>query len=98
MQGRRLDVTARTTFDYLGARAEGDGWTDEGVAVLDVESPPDDPRVVVGLELDPGDLDTLSPHVDRVPLTPEQARTLAAELEAVAAAAEEGEATTSARG
>ncbi|WP_306059270.1 DUF6360 family protein [Natronococcus wangiae] len=95
---RRLDVTAYTTFDHVDARAAGDGWVDEAVAVLDVESPRDERTVTLGLELDPGDLARLDPHADFVPLTPGQARVLAAELEAAADAAERGEAMTSGRG
>ena len=98
MRPRHLDVTAHTTFDHVGARAEGDGWTDETVAVLDVTSPAGDPTVSLGLELDPSGTPNLPHHADYVPLTPDQARTLAAELEAAATAAEAGEAMTSGRG
>lgn len=94
---RQLDVTAYTTFDHVDARAMGDGWTDEAVAVLDVESPRDERAVTLGLELDPVELEHLEPHADTVPLTPGQARVLAAELEAAADAAESGEAMTSGR-
>ncbi|ESP87807.1 DUF6360 family protein [Candidatus Halobonum tyrrellensis] len=98
MRPRHLDVTAYTTFDHVGARAEGDGWTDEAVAVLDVTSPAGEPTVSLGFELDPSDTPNLPHHADHVPLTPERARTLAAELEAAADAAEAGEAMTSGRG
>jgi hypothetical protein len=95
---RQLDVTASTTFDFLEARATGDGWTEERVAVLDVESPRDEETVTLALELDPVGLECLEPHADTVPLTPGQARELAAELETAADAAERGEARTSGRG
>jgi hypothetical protein len=98
MRRRHLDVTACTTFDHLDARAEGDGWSEAAVAVLDVASPAGAERVTLGLELDPSDVDRLPHHADYVPLTPAQARTLAAELESVAAAAEQGSAVTSRRG
>lgn len=98
MERRQLDVTAYTTFDFLDGRAEGVDWTDEGVAVLDVESPEGDEGVRLGLELDPADLEHAPAHADYVSLTPEQARTLAAELEDVADAAEAGESHTSGRG
>ena len=94
---RYLDVTARTTFDHLNASAEGDGWSEEAVAVLDVESPEGESTVTLGLELDPDNLDHLPHHVDYLTLTPTQARTLARELEEIAEAAEQGAAVTSRR-
>ena len=98
MQSRHLDVTAYTTFDHLDARAEGDGWTERAVAVLDVTSPEESGEVRLGFELDPGDLETLSHHADYVELSPDEARTLAAELKDVARAAEAGERVSSRRG
>ena len=92
---RHLDVTAYTTLDHVDARAEGDGWTDDGVAVLDVESPRGEDGVSLGLELDPGG--HLPHHADYAALTPAQARTLAEALEEAAAAAERGESLTSGR-
>ncbi|WP_160133689.1 DUF6360 family protein [Halococcus salsus] len=97
MHRRFLDVTSRTTFDHLPARAEGDGWARESIAVLDVESPRGEDHVELGFELD-GSTEVLPHHVDRIPLAPDQARTLAADLEAAAAAAERGEAMVSRRG
>jgi len=78
MSRRLLDVTADTDFDYLPARAEGVDWTDEGIAVLDVEA--EGGLLELAVERDPVDLDRLEGHVDRVELTPDQARTLAATL------------------
>lgn len=98
MRGRHLDVTADTTFDHLDARTEGDEWVNDAIAVLDVTSPADETTVTLGLELDPGDLVALPHHVDYVPLSTDQARTLAAELLDVARAAERGDAVTSRRG
>jgi hypothetical protein len=94
---RHLSVTAYTTFDHVDARAEGDGWTEDGVAVLDVESPDDERTVTVGIELDPSDFDHVPHHAEYVPLTPDQARTLSVALEDAAAAAERGESLTSGR-
>lgn len=91
MNRRLLDVDAYTTFDFLDARARGVGWTDEAVAVLDVDAPEDGGTVAVALELDPRDLDHVDHHADRLALTPAQARTLAAALEAAAETAETGE-------
>lgn len=98
MTQRYLDVTAHTTLDYLTARAEGADWTDESVAVLDVESPRGKDTVTFGLELDPVGFENLAHHADYASLTPEQARTLASDLETAATAAERGEAMTSRRG
>lgn len=95
---RHLDVTARTTLDHVEAIAEGVDWTDEAVAVLDVESPAGRDVVRVGLELDPLEAGELPHHVQYVPLDPDQARTLAADLEEAADAAEAGEKLTSRRG
>ena len=98
MAHRRLDVTAYTTLDHVDARAEGDGWTDETVGVVDVESPEGESTVWLGLELDPTAAETVPPHADYASLAPEQARALAAALEEAATAAERGEAMTSGRG
>lgn len=98
MRRRHLDVTANTTFDHLDVRVEGGDWSKEVVAVLDVTSPRDESNVTLGLELDPSDLECLPHHADYVSVTPEQARTLAAELEAAARAAENGDAMASGRG
>lgn len=94
---RHLDVTTYTTFDHLDACVEGDGWIGETVAILDVESPRDGQTVTLGLEHDPGTLERLEHHADYALLTPGQARTLADELEAAAAAADRGDALTSGR-
>ena len=94
---RHLDVTAHTTLDHVDARAEGAGWTDEAIAVLDVESPRDERIVSLGLELDHTVLEHLAPHADYVSLSPEQARTLAGALEEAATAAERGRPLTSGR-
>lgn len=90
MRRRLLDVTAYTTFDFLDARAEGVDWTDEAVAVLDVDAPKGEESVTLAVELDPSDLDGVERHVDRLDLSPEQARTLADELGDAAADAESG--------
>jgi hypothetical protein len=94
---RFLDVTAKTTLDFVDARTVGDDWTDTGVAVVDVESPRDADSVSLGLELDPADSEHVPHHADYVTLSPEQARTLAADLAAAADAAEAGDAMTSGR-
>ena len=89
---RLLDVNAYTTFDFLDAAAVGHDWTDESVAVLNVETPRDAPdEVRLAVELDATDLDELPGHADRVALSPDQARTLAAELKSKADDAEAAE-------
>ncbi|WP_430503657.1 DUF6360 family protein [Haloparvum sp. PAK95] len=93
---RHLNVTANTTFDHLPARATGNGWDAETVAIVDVESPGDEPTVRVGLELD-ADVDGLPHHAAFLSLSPAQARTFAGDLERVATAAENGETITSGR-
>lgn len=88
MDRRLLDVNAYTTLDVLEASARGGDWTDDTVAVLDVETPDGEDRVSLRLELDPGDLEHVDHHADRVDLTHDQARTLAEALQDAAGPAE----------
>jgi len=82
MADRVLSVNAYTTFDLLDAVAEGHGWTDEAMAVLNVTTPRKNPdEVLVQLELDNGSLGELPAHAETVSLSADEARTLAAELE-----------------
>ncbi|KAB1197939.1 MULTISPECIES: DUF6360 family protein [Haloferax] len=79
---RILKVNAYTTLDVLEGTAEGHGFDESAFAVLDVTSPRKDPdAITLELELDGTQLDTLPPHADRVILSPDEARTLAADLE-----------------
>ena len=84
MRRRLLDVTAYTTLDFVEGRAYGTDWEEQAPAVVDVGTPEEseDATGVVRLsvELDGTDLERLEPHVDRLALTPAQARTLAADL------------------
>ena len=84
MRRRLLDVTAYTTLDFVDASAFGVDWTDEAPAVVDVDTPDasEDATGVVRLsvELDGTRLDEVAPHVDRLELSPAQARTLAEDL------------------
>ncbi len=92
MADRMMKVNAYTTLDLLDGRAEGADFTDEGLAVLNVTSPRKRPdEVTLQLELDPSDLDHLPAHADSVTLTPDQARTIAADLEKHAARVEEAQ-------
>ncbi|KZN22918.1 hypothetical protein A4G99_17650 [Haladaptatus sp. R4] len=93
MADRVLSVNAYTTFDLLDAVAEGHGWTDEAMAVLNVKTPRKNPdEVLLQLELDNGSLDNLPAHADTVSLSPDEARTLAGELERYAEKVEDEQA------
>ncbi|TKR24924.1 DUF6360 family protein [Natronomonas salsuginis] len=82
MAGRIMTVNAYTTLDLLDGEVEGHGFTEEAYAVLNVTSPRTDPdHVSLQLELDNTELERLEPHADTVRLSPEEARTLAADLE-----------------
>ncbi|ADJ13400.1 DUF6360 family protein [Halalkalicoccus jeotgali] len=90
MPDRIMKVNAYTTLDLLDAEAEGHGWTDEALAILNVTAPREDPdHVSLRLELDNTDLENLPAHADSVRLSAQQARTLAAELEKHAARVED---------
>ena len=82
MAGRIMTVNAYTTLDLLDGEVEGHGFTEEAYAVLNVTSPRTNPdHVSLQLELDNTELERLEPHADTVRLSPEEARTLAADLE-----------------
>lgn len=82
MADRIMTVNAYTTLDLVEAEAEGHGFTEEAYATLNVTSPRNDPdAVTLQLELDNTELETLPAHADAVSLSPDEARTLAAELE-----------------
>lgn len=82
MVDRIMRVTAYTTFDLLDAEIEGHGFEEEALAVLNVTSPKQNPdHVSVQLELDNTQLESVKPHADKVTLTADQAREMAAELE-----------------
>ena len=92
MPDRLLRINAYTTFDMLDGTAQGHGFDEEAFAVLNVTAPRENPdHVRVELELDNTELDHLPAHADRVRLTAEQARTLAAELEKYAGRVEEAQ-------
>lgn len=88
MNQRLLDVTAFTTLDIADGHAYGPNWQDNAAAVVDVDTPQDGGIVTLSVELDPGSLEHVDPHADRISLTPEQARLLAAELKDAAFDAE----------
>ncbi len=82
MSDRILSVNAYTTFDLLDGEAQAHDFTEEAYAVVNATAPRKQPdHVKLEMELDNSQLTHLPAHADRVRLTPEQARTLAAELE-----------------
>ena len=80
---RLLRVNAYTTFDMVDATAIGHEFDDEeAFAVLNVTAPRKNPdHVELQLELDNTQLEHLPAHAEKVTLSADQARTLAAELE-----------------
>ncbi len=80
---RLLRVNAYTTFDMVDATAIGHEFDDEeAFAVLNVTAPRENPdHVELQLELDNTQLEHLPAHAEKVTLSADQARTLAAELE-----------------
>ena len=89
MSDRLLTVNAYTTLDLLEGEAEAHDFTESAYAVLNATAPRENPdHVKLELELDNAQLEHLPAHADRVRLTPEQARTLAADLETYAARVE----------
>ncbi|WP_227354361.1 DUF6360 family protein [Haladaptatus salinisoli] len=92
MADRVLSVTAYTTLDLVDAVAEGHGWDEEAVAVLNVTTPKGEEapeEVLLQVELDNAELEHLPAHAETVSLSPEQAREVAAELERYADSVEE---------
>jgi len=82
MVDRILRVNAYTTFDLLDGRAEGHGFEEEAMAVLNVTAPREEPdHVSLQVELDNTQLSEVPAHADHVRLSADQARELADELE-----------------
>ena len=82
MSDRLLSVTAYTTLDLIDGEAEAHEFTESAYAVVNATAPRKQPdHVKLELELDNAELQHLPAHADRVRLTPDQARTLAADLE-----------------
>ena len=92
MADRILSVNAYTTLDLVDAVAEGHGWTEEAVGILNVKTPrgEDSPdEVLLQFELDNTGLEHLPAHAETVSLSAEQAREVAGELERYADSVEE---------
>jgi len=84
MARRITDVNAYTTLDFADGVVEYPRDTEVAVAVVNATHPRDDPdHVELQVEMDATDTD-LPAHADTVQLTPDQARDLAADLEAAA--------------
>ena len=82
MSDRLLSVNAYTTLDLLDGEAEAHEFTESAYAVVNATAPRKNPdHIKLELELDNAELEHLPAHADRVRLTPEQARTIAADLE-----------------
>lgn len=71
MSDRILKVNAYTTLDLLDGRAEGHGFEEDALAVLNVTADRKNPDAVkLQLELDNTDLDAVPAHADEIELTP----------------------------
>ena len=82
MSDRILSVNAYTTLDLLDGEAEAHEFTESAYAVVNATAPRKQPdHVKLEVELDNAELEQLPAHADRVRLTPDQARELAADLE-----------------
>jgi hypothetical protein len=83
MADRILRVNAYTTFDLLDGVAEGHGFEEEALTVLNVttDTREDPDHVELQVELDNTDLSEVPAHADRVTLSAGQARELADELQ-----------------
>lgn len=82
MADRLMRVTAHTTLDLVDAVVTGQEFERETFAVLDATTDRKRPECVkLHLELDNMTETALPAHMEELQLTPEQARTLAADLE-----------------
>lgn len=82
MADRLLKVNAYTTLDLVDAVVTGHDFETESFAVVNATADREDPdHVRLQFELDNMTEDHLPAHMEALELTPEQARTLAADLE-----------------
>ncbi|ELZ17412.1 MULTISPECIES: DUF6360 family protein [Natrinema] len=97
MADRLMKVNAYTTLDLVDAVVTGHDFETESLAVVNATANRDDPDCVrLQFELDNMTEAHLPAHMEALELTPEQARTLAADLEKHAARVEEAHDTQSA--
>ncbi|WP_408960356.1 DUF6360 family protein [Natrinema sp. 74] len=90
MADRLMTVNAYTTLDLVDAVAKGHDFETESVAVVNATTEKTDPDCVrLQFELDNMTEEHLPAHMEELELTPEQARTIAADLEDHAARVEE---------
>ncbi|QLK26582.1 DUF6360 family protein [Natrinema zhouii] len=90
MTDRLMKVNAYTTLDLVDAVAKGKAFESEAFAVANATSDKENPdRVRLQFELDNMTEEYLPAHMEELELTPEQARTLAADLEKHATRVEE---------
>lgn len=91
MSNRLISVTGYTTLDYVDAVAKGETFQWESVGVVNATTDRDAPdRVRLQVELDNATEEFLPKHMTELELTPDQARTLAADLETYADRVENG--------
>ncbi|WP_247002100.1 DUF6360 family protein [Halosolutus gelatinilyticus] len=90
MADRLMKVNAYTTLDLVDAVATGHDFETESFAVVNATSDRENPdRVRLQFELDNMTEEHLPAHMEELALTPDQARTIAADLEKHAARVEE---------
>jgi len=82
MADRIIKVNAYTTFNLLDGEAEGHGWTEDALAVLNVTE--GDGEVLLELELDNTETEHVPAHAERAKLSPDEAWELASALESYA--------------
>lgn len=84
-----MKVNAYTTLDLVDATVTGHDFEAETYGVVNATSPREDPdRVQLQFELDNMTEEHLPAHMEELSLSPEQARSLAADLEKHAAKVE----------
>ena len=90
MADRLMTVNAYTTLDLVDAVAKGHDFETESLAVVNATADRENPdRVRLQFELDNMTEEHLPAHMEELELTPDQARTVAADLEKHAARVEE---------
>ncbi|NGM70312.1 hypothetical protein G6M89_15055 [Natronolimnobius sp. AArcel1] len=83
MSNRFISVTASTTLDYVTASATGESFDWDSIAVVNATTDRTNPDCVrLQTELDNVNETHFPQHLVELELTPSQARTLAADLEA----------------
>ncbi|ADB61723.1 hypothetical protein Htur_2854 [Haloterrigena turkmenica DSM 5511] len=82
MTDRLMKVNAYTTLDLVDAVAKGQDFENEAFAVANATTDTENPDCVrLQFELDNMTEEHLPAHMEELELTPDQARTLAADLE-----------------